>query len=60
MKVTICEKESLCFVQVNPDEALALIESLSHQLLNKSPNGGRLESRCSGDVNELTIAVIST
>jgi len=32
-------------LQLNPDEALALIQSLSAQLVSKSPNTGRTEFR---------------
>jgi hypothetical protein len=46
----------LCWVKVNKDEALALIKSLVNQLQN-GPNSGRLESRCSGDFAEISIAV---
>ena len=45
-----------CVVWVNRDEALRLIRSLANQLLD-GPNGGRLESRCTGDATELTIVV---
>jgi hypothetical protein len=48
----------LCFVHVTRDTALALIESLSHQLLTGSPNSGRLESRSTGDAQEFSIAVV--
>ena len=49
----------LCFVYVTRDTALALIESLSHQLLTGSPNSGRLESRAKGDATDFTIAVVN-
>jgi hypothetical protein len=48
---------TLCFITISRFEALALIKSLSHQLLDESPNGNRLESRCTGDATELSIAV---
>jgi hypothetical protein len=47
----------LCFVRVTEREALQLIQSLTNQLLSKNPNVGRLESRCTGNVNEMSIAV---
>ena len=49
----------LCFVSVTRDTALALIESLSHQLLTESPNAGRLESHSKGDATDFTIAVVN-
>lgn len=47
----------LCFIRVTEGEALQLIQSLTNQLLAKNPNSGRLESHCTGDVTEMTIAV---
>ncbi|MFA5344778.1 MAG: hypothetical protein WC315_00685 [Candidatus Omnitrophota bacterium] len=47
----------LCWVQVTKTEALALIQSLAEQLKTGNPNSGRLESRCRGDVSELSICV---
>jgi hypothetical protein len=59
MLVNICDHErgKLGFVYVNPREAIGIIRSLSNQLLARSPNAGRLESRCEGGLSELTIAV---
>lgn len=51
-------EDTLCFVMVSKTEAIALIQSLANQLLNESPNVGRLESRCKGDAQEFTIAVM--
>ena len=48
---------ALLFVQIDEQEAIALINSLSNQLRNKNPNCGRLESFCEGI--EFSIAVIS-
>lgn len=53
-------KPNLCFVTVNQEEALRLIQSLTNQLVSKSPNGGRLESHCTGDVKEFTVVVHCT
>lgn len=50
--------ETLCFVHVNRTEALALIKSLTVQLLENNSNAGRLESFCKGDVDEFTISVL--
>jgi hypothetical protein len=47
----------LCFIRVTEREALQLIQSLTNQLLTKNPNTGRLESHCTGDVTEMTIAI---
>jgi hypothetical protein len=61
MKVELykIDAEKLCFVTVNRDEALRLIRSLTNQLIDKSPNAGRLESRCRcGDATEFSIAVM--
>jgi hypothetical protein len=55
--LSVSEK-TLCWVSVNPTEALALIQSLASQLEMRTPNGGRLESRCKGDAQEFSIAVI--
>ena len=46
----------LCYIIVSSVEAIQLIKSLSSQLLD-GPNIGRLESRCTGMANELTIVV---
>jgi len=48
----------LCFIKVNRDEALALINSLTVQMLQWSPNVGRLESPCIGQASTMTIAVM--
>ena len=58
MKVTSHKIEGgkLCWVKVSKDEALALIKSLINQIQD-GPNSGRLESRCSGDFNEVSIVV---
>jgi hypothetical protein len=47
----------LCWIKVTRQEALALIQSLAHQLLTGDPNDGRLESECTGDASELSICV---
>ena len=47
----------VCCVEVTPNEAVSIIESLARQLRQGYCNGGRLESKCSGDVDEMTIAV---
>ena len=56
MRVSQSSTGRLCVVWLNYDEALRLIKSLVNQLLD-GPNGGRLESRCTGDATELTIVV---
>jgi hypothetical protein len=49
---------NLCWITANRVEALALIQSLAHQLETGTPNGGRLESRCTGNkITEMSIAV---
>ncbi len=61
MRVNIAKVSSghkLCFVEVNRQEALALIQSLSTQMVNNNPNLNRLESYCKGDCGEFSIAVI--
>lgn len=40
------EKQAGKMLRVSEHEALQLIESLSAQLLNKSPNTGRAEFQC--------------
>lgn len=59
MKVQIypVEKHRLCWITVNQNEALALIQSLANQLATKNSNTGRLESFCTGDVGEMSIVV---
>lgn len=37
-------KNGMVFVHVTEDEAISLIASLSHQIEQKNPNSGRLES----------------
>lgn len=49
----------LCAIDVTRAEAIALIQSLAHQLETGYCNSGRLESRCTGDANEMTIFVES-
>lgn len=59
MKVELFKEkpERWCFIHVNRQEAFALIESLAGQLRRNDPNAGRLESRCRGDANWMSIAV---
>jgi hypothetical protein len=61
MKVEICKianrDTTLCSIIVTKREAMLLIQSLSNQLVADNPNAGRLESRCYGAANEMTIFV---
>jgi hypothetical protein len=61
MRVSIHKSEDrgdLCWVEINQREALSLVRSLINQIQD-GPNCGRLESRCKGDVKELSIVVIA-
>ena len=62
MKFNVVEGTSasnkLGFLYLKRSEALALIKSLSTQLLEDNPNTGRLESRCNGDVDMFTVFVM--
>jgi hypothetical protein len=61
MQVEICKTQfrgTLCGITVTRREALLLIQSLSNQLVAGNSNAGRLESRCTGDANEMTIFVM--
>ncbi len=48
----------VCAIFVTKDEALSLARSLLNQLIAGNPNVGRLESKCKGDADELTICVM--
>jgi hypothetical protein len=61
MKVEICKTKfrgTLCAITVTKREALQLIQSLSNQLVAENSNAGRLESRCTGYADEMTIFVL--
>jgi hypothetical protein len=63
MKIEMCDTKfrgTLCAVIVTKQEALMLIQSLSNQLVANYSNVGRLESKCTGDANEMTIFVGDT
>jgi hypothetical protein len=51
------DRVTLGVLYVDRREALALISSLTNQLIDGCPNGRRLESRCHGGADEFTIAV---
>jgi len=48
----------LAALQVNRQEALLLVRSLMNQLIDESPNAGRLESPCKGQADELTVYIL--
>jgi hypothetical protein len=57
MRAININKDKYLMIRVTKKEALALIKSLSNQLLENNCNSGRLESPASGDFNFISIAV---
>ena len=51
-------RPTLCWIKVNNREVIALIQSLLNQMCDHNSNSGRLESKCQGACDELSICVV--